>query len=801
VTKTNSAVAYTGTDILQSVEHIIGNRNTIYDIHKSATPLPGMVLGNVVLEGAGPYEFRYTDDGNNNDVIRPGVDYGISISQLGNIKLPGLGSSGWLSLNINTGGGRDVVVFGGPSGSLIARNTTVNGGAGDDLLYGGYENSFIEGGAGNDVIHTFPKSASYADTISVGAGDIVFGGATDLVVNGALVTKITQGIDGTFRDNLGNTWQEIAGRAIINNQIMMMNGLNAPVVEKLPYVPGSLYAVYNMGTFTGTAGNDSFHIMNGGEETVLYGGSGNDRFYFYGGKASGQVVDGGNGVDTFSLSGSGNLSLDLGKGSFRFDKAGYKTGFFTNVEKIEGSVGADAQIRSSGNRNDDITFQACYGINASLGQGNDVLGVTGVWKSSSVYAGNGYDVISLSGSASAFIDGGQGDDIIGVSIPYGAPVTGTSTSTIKGGMGQDQITFGQQGISGLIFGEEGNDTISASYASTIDGGLGHDSITCGNGGDTIIWIGGSDTIDGGLGNDTVIAQITSAQVTEATKTPGGVAGWLALQGVVLSNIETVQAVAKNIMIGTAGVDNLSGGIGADTIWGLDGADTLTGAAGDTLVGGMGADVFVIAGTPVTIVDDDASAADVIQFGTGVTSITATSNGNNMTLTANNGQSVTIINQLVDDALAVGTVRLASGTVISLSTIGFTRNGTAGNDRMDGVYNRNDLLLGLGGDDTIVAYEGADTIQGGIGNDWLDGGVGNDVLTGGTGADKFSMIGASLSHDRVLDFSLIQGDRVVLATGTAYTTTDLGADIKITFGGNSVTLVGVNDFSTSMIEFG
>jgi Ca2+-binding RTX toxin-like protein len=38
-----------------------------------------------------------------------------------------------------------------------------------------------------------------------------------------------------------------------------------------------------------------------------------------------------------------------------------------------------------------------------------------------------------------------------------------------------------------------------------------------------------------------------------------------------------------------------------------------------------------------------------------------------------------------------------------------------------------VLLGLGGDDTIIASGGNDTIQGGSGSDTIHGGVGNDTL--------------------------------------------------------------------------
>jgi Ca2+-binding RTX toxin-like protein len=86
----------------------------------------------------------------------------------------------------------------------------------------------------------------------------------------------------------------------------------------------------------------------------------------------------------------------------------------------------------------------------------------------------------------------------------------------------------------------------------------------------------------------------------------------------------------------------------------------------------------------------------------------------------------------------------------------TITGTAGNDNLNDIRQDNatgnDLLLGLGGDDTINSYSGSDTLDGGDGNDQfifsafigfggipaagatLLGGAGNDNLSGGQGND-------------------------------------------------------------------
>jgi hypothetical protein len=74
------------------------------------------------------------------------------------------------------------------------------------------------------------------------------------------------------------------------------------------------------------------------------------------------------------------------------------------------------------------------------------------------------------------------------------------------------------------------------------------------------------------------------------------------------------------------------------------------------------------------------------------------------------------------------------------------------------------LYGEGGDDGLVGKAGGDYLFGGAGNDTLDSGFGSDLLNGGAGADTFrfsTALGAG-NVDMVQDFSVAEGDRVVLS---------------------------------------
>lgn len=80
-----------------------------------------------------------------------------------------------------------------------------------------------------------------------------------------------------------------------------------------------------------------------------------------------------------------------------------------------------------------------------------------------------------------------------------------------------------------------------------------------------------------------------------------------------------------------------------------------------------------------------------------------------------------------------------------------------------------IVLGMAGNDTLVAGSFASTLNGGEANDTLRSGVSADLLTGGPGSDLFSGTAASLNGDTLTDFS--SDDRIVItdaALGAGFT---------------------------------
>ncbi|MBX3483729.1 calcium-binding protein [Phenylobacterium sp.] len=210
-------------------------------------------------------------------------------------------------------------------------------------------------------------------------------------------------------------------------------------------------------------------------------------------------------------------------------------------------------------------------------------------------------------------------------------------------------------------------------------------------------------------------------------------------------------------------DRLRGYAGADTMVGGGGDDFLDGGDGDDMVfGGLGNDTIVDPGGSNYLRGDEGD--DVIVGGAGFDDI----NGNMGDDTLEGGPG--------DDWVVGGKDedRLSGG---------------AGNDLVYGNLG-DDTCDGGAGNDTVRGGQGNDILAGGAGDDFISGDRGDDTMTGGGGADIFHS-SSDAGIDRVLDFSVAQGDRVQLDPGTTYTVIQDGADTVIQMSEGQVVLVGVS----------
>lgn len=214
------------------------------------------------------------------------------------------------------------------------------------------------------------------------------------------------------------------------------------------------------------------------------------------------------------------------------------------------------------------------------------------------------------------------------------------------------------------------------------------------------------------------------------------------------------------MLGSAGGDLIRGFFGNDVILGNGDADSLFGGLGDDVIYAVGPDAR---GASQTYLRGD-EGNDWIAGSDGFDDI----NGNAGFDTASGG---------------------AGNDWVVGGKDGDRLFGDAGDDLVYGNIG-NDVCAGGEGADTLRGGQDNDRLFGGDGADFLSGDRGNDTLHGGAGADLFhSFVGADL--DRIEDFNPAEGDRLLLAAGTAYTLEQVGSDLNVHLtGGGRVLLVGV-----------
>jgi Ca2+-binding RTX toxin-like protein len=221
--------------------------------------------------------------------------------------------------------------------------------------------------------------------------------------------------------------------------------------------------------------------------------------------------------------------------------------------------------------------------------------------------------------------------------------------------------------------------------------------------------------------------------------------------------------------------------GSDVINGSDSRDLLRGYGGDDTMNGAGGDDFV----------DGGDGNNIIHGGLG-NDVIVVSSGVNY-LRGDEGDDQILGGIAFDDINGnMGNDTLAGGVGDDWVVGGKDNDSQSGDDGDDIVWGNlgNDTLDGGAGNDQVRGGQGDDILFGGPGNDFISGDRGNDTETGGTGTDIFhTFSGAGL--DKVLDFNLAEGDRVMLDPGTTFTVSQVGADTVIDMGnGDQMILVGV-----------
>ncbi|HET7716882.1 MAG TPA: hypothetical protein VFK86_14760, partial [Bauldia sp.] len=569
-----------------------------------------------------------------------------------------------------------------------------------------------------------------------------------------------------------------------------------------PFSSAALIRFVLSGTNNNSSANDRVSIDNlsisFSSPDVLNGGDGNDMMF---GGAGDDILNGGLNDDTYSI--------DLFTGTDTINETGGtdRISVITNAAALTVLNSFEVQGGEPGNNNLSITVnnQTITVVDHFTGAGSSASGQTVEFINFNGATFNGY---LLDGEYTLSTD----DD--------GDRTATAGLNTVLSGTTGGDIIIGNTG-NDVLFGHDGGDDIVA--------GDGDDLIVAGSGDDDIAGGAGVDVLVGGTGNDDYIAEDLDdiivelagggtdevqtdlaafsleliAEVEDLTYT-GIDADPFVGTGNALNNVISGGDL-NDVLNGLLGNDTLNGGLGSDTLNGGDGNDDLNGGDdNDTLNGGIGADEL-----------DGGAGDDVMAGGADDDVYFVDSAGDVVNETAAGSSGIDRVESTITYALGANVENLdlnggdpINGFGNSLANI---INGNGDNNQLFGAGD-NDTLNGLGGSDLVDGGDGNDTLTGGTGGeaDTIIGGAGNDTVNMGGGNDVIVYNAANFGSDIVNGFDAnpaggqdlinVVGLGITLANFNAMVTiTDLGADTLVSFGGGSITLVGVNGTSPNLIS--
>ena len=732
-------------------------------------------LGNDDISGTGTLL-----GGAGDDTLSGILAWSLLLGEAGNDALVGQGS-------LDGGEGNDQI-------TLTASGSQALGGDGNDTLYGGYYgwwwssgNETLDGGDGQDVIYGLSGDdvlvgLAGKDSLDGGYGNDTLHGGSDYdkaYYSGHLpadVTPVWLGgndyqIGGAVGDDYLITFKMIGG--FISSAVTVQD-LRPGSPEGTDTLDGIELLVFNDGDIslpldanlgqtlngsqfddiivgdsgndlidglagndrlTGDDGNDTILGRNGND--VLYGDSGNDSLD---GGAGDDHIYAGNGADVvFGGLGADTIESGQGPDTVHGDDGNDVIRDGNGANELYGDVGED-YIEAVGSLHGGLGQDSLIGSGELWGdEGNDYLDGRGA--GDTLHGGDGADLLYGSWGGSGLLYGDDGNDTIGAG----------DNATAYGGVGDD-VLYGWAPwwwVDGVqtLFGGTGNDTLDGRWgADSLDGGDGSDSLIGGEGHDTLI--GGSDT-DPGTDSATygsvreyysVIANPVGDYVVVANRSNEGtdLLRQIETLNFSLSNQPLNPATAGIMVFGTAADDNLSGTSRDDSIEGGDGNDSILGLAGhDQLHGGDGNDT-IVAGDGYDMVYGELGNDSI--FGDGGEDSIDGGTGNDTIF--GGADNDTLLGQLGDDNLSGGdgddnlqdgfglnTLHGDEGNDV-LSGTGFLY-GDVGNDTLNGGYTTTVQAFGGTGDDAIYAYG---ELYGELGSDYLGAGDGS-TARGGDGNDQ------------------------------------------------------------------
>ena len=688
---------------------------------------------------------------------------------------------------------------------------TINGLAGNDVMYGGDLNDLLSGGDGNDTI----IANSGADTLNGGLGN------DNMQGNAGADTYVIAKADGQDYINNYDTdssvdvvkFTNVAStdiKAVFNsaNSLVLQYGTSSQLtianyftadanyrIDKFNFSNGVTWTLNQLAPKNnGTVNGDTLYGFNGIANTIN-GLGGNDVIY---GGDLGDLLNGGDGNDTI-IANSGADALTGGLGD----------------DNMQGNAGADTYVIAKADGQDYINN---YDTDSSV----DVVKFTNV-ASTDIKAvfNSGHSLVLQYGVSSQltianYFTADVNYRIDKFNFSNGITWTLSQLASKNNGTVNGDTLYGFNGIANTINGLGGNDVIyGGDLNDLLNGDDGNDSIIAGTGNDTLMGGQGNDTLEGDGGADTYsissldgqdvinnydtdnsldvvqLSNVSLLGLNGISFAPGNSYSLVVSYGIVGSQftvtnhfynaaylINELQLAdgnkLKNFVVGTTANDNLSGTAGNDAISGLAGDDNLAGGAGN--------DLYFIDNTGDKVVEGVGNGTDTV-----LASVNYTLANNVENLALKTGATIGTGNGLgneITGSAAIDTLfGLAGNDLLDGGLKGDTLNGGDGNDTfiVDNVAeniveasnegtdlvqssvsftlaaNVENLTLikasainGTGNelDNSLLGNAAINILSGGAGNDSLDGDAGADTLKGETGDDTYLIDASDIVEEAV-----------------------------------------------------
>ena len=706
-------------------------------------------------------------------------------------------------------GGDDTINASAVPDDVIA--LSIDGGAGNDVIFGSQGTDFIVGGDGNDTI----SGGRGTDIALMDEGDDTFiwnpgdgddivkgGGGTDtLQFNGA---NISEKIDISVDEEQVRFTRDIADiemqldeveiikfKALGGADLVTVNDLSATDVKTVDIDLGAAGGGDDMAADTvvinGTSGNDTIALslvdgklvvdglaykvvidnFHTGDKIQINGLAGDDvidasalgalaaELRFDGGQGN-DILIGGAGADTLL----GNDGDDVLIGNAGQDVLDGGTGSNLVFQDLAATVTNGVLTLFGTNAGENITISRnaageIFANGAALPGAPTVAGIELI----QVFGKDGNDVLTLNETNGP--------------LPRAEMFGGAGNDTITGGSGADQL-FGEAGNDTLL-GKGGNDVLFGGDGDdVITGGDGDDMMFGEAGNDRMIWNPGDDTdlVEGGDGTDT--AEVNGADGDEVfTATANGTR--VRFDRVTPGPFSLDMGTTENLVVNMNGGNDqfsatgnlaalikitVNGGAGDDTILGGNGADTLIGGTGNDFIDGQqGNDTILMGEGDDTFQWDPGDGSDTVEGGGGFdTMLFNGSNANENIDIAANGERV----RFTRDVAAI-TMDLNDLERIRFNALGgadnIVVNDLSGTDAKEVEIN---LALNGAGDGAADKV----TVQGSNGNDAQIkvATVGGAIVVSGLAAQT-TITGSEAANDQLVVNGLA-GNDVIDASGLA-----------------------------------